>query len=77
MKVSGVYHRHLNIAAGSLIKIAIVEYPIQQAVRNHFSLKQSRLSLTMEVSVTDEDQLRECLKETDGLPLWWQVAKLY
>ena len=25
----------------------------------------------------DEDQLRECLKETDGLPLWWQVAKLY
>ena len=25
----------------------------------------------------DDDQLRECLKETDGLPLWWQVAKLY
>ena len=25
----------------------------------------------------DEDQLRKCLKETDGLPLWWQVAKLY
>ena len=25
----------------------------------------------------DEDQLRECLKETDGLPLCWQVAKLY
>ena len=25
----------------------------------------------------DEDQLRECLKETNGLPLCWQVAKLY
>jgi hypothetical protein len=25
----------------------------------------------------DEDQLLECLKETDGLPLWWQVAKFY
>ena len=25
----------------------------------------------------DDDQLRECLKETDRLPLCWQVAKLY
>ena len=32
---------------------------------------------TWPVVQSDEDQLRECLKETDGLPLWWQVAKLY
>ena len=38
--------------AGLLIRIAIVRYPIQQVVRRHFSLKQSRLSLTMEVLVT-------------------------
>jgi hypothetical protein len=25
----------------------------------------------------EEDQVWERLKETDGLPLWWQVAKLY
>lgn len=36
----------------SLIKMAIVEYPILQAIRRHFSLKQLRLSLIMEVLVT-------------------------
>ena len=39
------------MVAGSLLRIAIVEYPIQQAARRHFSLKQSRLSLTMKVLV--------------------------
>ena len=41
-----------TVVAGSFISIAIVEYPIQQAVRRHFSLKQIRLTLTMEVLVT-------------------------
>jgi hypothetical protein len=36
----------------SFIRIAVAEYPIQQAVRRHFSLKQLKLSLTMEVLVT-------------------------
>lgn len=36
--------------------IAIVEYSIQQAVRRHFSLKQLRLSLKMEVLVTRKEK---------------------
>lgn len=44
-----VFTTVIQIAAGSLIRIGIVEYHIQQAVRRYFSLKQLRLSLTMEV----------------------------
>lgn len=43
---------HIQIVARSLIRIAIGKYPIQQAVRRHFSWKQLRLFLTMEVLVT-------------------------
>jgi hypothetical protein len=52
MEVRLVFTTGIQIAAGSLIRIAIVKYSIQQMVRRHFSLEQSRLSLTMEVSVT-------------------------
>jgi hypothetical protein len=49
MKVSGIY---IQMAAGTLIRIAVVEYSIQQVIRRHFSLKQLRLSLIMEILVT-------------------------
>lgn len=39
MKVNGMYHRHLN-GAGSLIRKAVVEYPIQQVVRRCFFIRE-------------------------------------
>lgn len=51
MKVGGIYHWH-PITGWFLYQNTIVEYPIQQVVRRHFSLKQLRLSLTMEVLMT-------------------------
>lgn len=42
-----VYTTGIQIASGSLIRIAVVEYAIQQVVRRYFPLKQLRLSLTM------------------------------
>jgi hypothetical protein len=47
-----VFTTGIQMAAGSLIRIAIAEYPIQQTVRRHFSLKQLRPFLTIEVLVT-------------------------
>jgi hypothetical protein len=47
-----VFTISIQKVAGSLIRIAIVEYPIQQAVRRYFLLNQLRLSLTMVVLVT-------------------------
>lgn len=37
------------MAAGSLIRMAIVKYPNQQMVKRHFSLEQLRLPLIMEI----------------------------
>lgn len=40
------------MGVGSLIRITVLEYSIQQAFGRYFSLKHSRQSLTMEVLVT-------------------------
>ena len=61
-----VFTTDIQLAAGSLIKIVIVKYNMQQVIRRHFSLKKSRLSLTMEVLVTIKKKGQTQTRDIDG-----------
>lgn len=46
----------MSIIAGSLMRMDIVEYPSQQAVREHFSGEQLRVFMTWEALVTKKEE---------------------